>query len=409
MDTVSEADLAVIGGGVVGIAAARAFARRHPGARVVVVEKEPALAAHASGRNSGVLHAGFYYPADSYKARFTVEGNRAWRAFCAEHGVAVRACGKLVVPRTDADEAQLDVLFARGAANGAEIERVTAAEAHRIEPRARVAGRALWSPRTAVLDPVQALRALAEDAARSGVEIHLGTSFLRRDGDALVLSSGRLRAGRVLACAGTWADRVAAQWGLGARWTLVPFRGAYLLGEPDAAPLACCIYPVPDPEMPFLGVHLTVTPAGGVKIGPTAMPVRAREDYGRGSAFTWGELAEQVRHQAGLFAREPTFRRHVGSELRKWSRRRLVDEASALATGLSSEQFLRWGKPGIRAQLVDRATGRLASDFVIEEAEGAVHVLNAVSPAFTCALPFAEHLVDRLTASGAGSSRRPGP
>lgn len=389
-------DLAVIGGGVVGLAAARAFARRHPAAKVVVCEKEATLGAHASGRNSGVLHAGFYYPADSYKARFTVDGNRAWRAFCAERGLPLRPCGKLVLARDEREEGQLDTLLARGQANGVAVERVSAARAQQLEPRAVVRGDALWSPDTAVVDPVLLMEHLAQDAREAGVEIRLGEGFVRRDGDAIVLAGGRLHAGRVLACAGAWADRVAAEWERGGRWALVPFRGSYLLGDPSAAPLARCVYPVPDPEMPFLGVHLTVKVGGGLKIGPTAMPVRAREDYGQGSAYSWGELAEQVGHQARLFLREPQFRRHVGSEVRKWSQANLVREASTLVRDLRADQFRTWGRPGIRAQLVERASGKLAPDFVIEEGERSLHVLNAVSPAFTCALPFAEHLVDRL-------------
>jgi L-2-hydroxyglutarate oxidase len=393
-------DLLVIGGGVVGLSAARAWALRHPGSRVVVLEKEADTGAHASGRNSGVLHAGFYYGTDSLKARFSVEGNRQMAAFCDARGVPVRRCGKLVVCRDDAERDVLDLLFERGRANGARIERLSAEDARRIEPRIRTHGAALWSPDTAVVDPIRVVRALAADAVAAGVSVRTGTSFTGRTAGIVTTASGPIGAGRILNCAGAYADRVAAAWGAGSRWALVPFRGAYVLGDPSAPPLACCVYPVPDLAMPFLGVHLTVTTDGGLKIGPTAAPARWREDYGGTGGFSGPELSEQSRIQLRLLRRDATFRRHAVRELAKHSRTWLVREASRLVSGLERRAFRTWGRPGIRAQLVERETGALVSDFVVEEASRSLHVLNAVSPAFTCSLPFAEHLVDRLEALG---------
>lgn len=393
-------DLLVIGGGVVGLSAARAWILRHPADRVVVLEKEAEVGAHASGRNSGVLHAGFYYSTDSLKARFTVEGNRAMAAFCDAHDVPVRRCGKLVVCRDERERAVLDLLFDRGQANGARLERLSAAEARRIEPRVRTHEAALWSPDTAVVDPGRVMRALADDAVARGVQLRTGTAFTGRSGRIVTTAQGPIGAGRILNCAGAYADRVAAAWDVGRRWALVPFRGAYVLGDETAAPLACCVYPVPDLAMPFLGVHLTVTVAGGIKIGPTAAPARWREDYGGRAGFSPPDLVEQSRIQLGLLRSNATFRRHAVRELAKHSRTWLVREASRLVEGLERRAFRRWGRPGIRAQLVSRDTGALVSDFVIEEAERSVHVLNAVSPAFTCSLPFADHLVARLEALG---------
>jgi L-2-hydroxyglutarate oxidase len=391
-------DLLIIGGGVVGLAAARAFARRHPGHRVVVLDKEAQLGEHASGRNSGVLHAGFYYTAESLKARFSRDGNREWVRFCLERGVPLQQCGKLVVATRPEHLPALDELGRRGQHNGVRLEMLSADDARRIEPRARTLERALWSPDTAVLDPGRALSALAEDAASHGVELQLGTAFLGQRDDEVETSRGRLRPGLVLNCAGAYADRVAGAWGLGRRWALVPFVGRYVISEPgEGGPqLACCVYPVPDLGLPFLGVHLTVRVDGGLKIGPTAAPARWREDYGGLGRFRPDELREQASTQLGLMLHNATFRRHAARELAKHSRTWLVREASRLVTGLSRRSFRRWGRPGIRAQLVERRTGELVQDFVLEESPRSLHVLNAVSPAFTCALPFAEHLVDRL-------------
>ncbi|MCA9489754.1 MAG: L-2-hydroxyglutarate oxidase [Myxococcales bacterium] len=391
-----KADLVVVGGGIVGLGAARAWIRRHPESRVIVLEKEAAPGAHASGRNSGVLHAGFYYDADSLKAELSVRGNAAMRAFCEERGLPIRVCGKLVVTRSEAEIPRVDQLLARGLANGVRVVGVDAAEARRIEPRARTVERALWSPDTAVVSPGAVMSALAAELRDSGVEIRVGSSLTgRAGGRILATTTGPLRAERVLNAAGVHADRVAASWDVGTGLQLVPFRGSYVMGE-GAGPLACCVYPVPDPTVPFLGVHVTVTPDGGVKLGPTASPARWREDYGGRANFSLEEAREQARVQLRLALREGSFRRHAIRELLHHSRTWVVREASSLVEGLRRARFRTWGRPGIRAQLVDRRTGRFVTDFVVEDGERSVHVLNAVSPAFTCSLPFGELLADRL-------------
>lgn len=392
-------DLLVVGAGVVGLAAAREYARAHPRAKVVVLDKEGAVGRHASGRNSGVLHAGFYYAADSLKARFSVEGNRELGQLCDRAGLPIRRCGKLVVARTERELPGLDALVARGVANGVRIERLSAEDARRIEPSVAGVG-AAWSPDTAVVDPERVVAQLAAEAQDAGVELRLGAPFTGRSGGIVTTPSGPIGAGVVLNCAGAYADRVAAAWGVGARFALVPFRGSYVLGDGAAPRLACCVYPVPDPELPFLGVHLTVRVDGGVKIGPTAGPARWREDYGGAfglDGFRVDELGEQVAVQTRLLTTS-TFRRHALRELGKHSRTVLVAEARKLVGGLRRGSFRTWGRTGIRAQLVDRATGGLVSDFVVEAGDRSVHVLNAVSPAFTCALPFARYLASRVEA-----------
>ncbi|MBX2800965.1 MAG: L-2-hydroxyglutarate oxidase [Myxococcales bacterium] len=390
------ADLVVVGGGVVGLTTALTVAHDHPDQRVVVLEKEPMVGAHASGRNSGVLHAGFYYSADSLKAAFSVQGNQAWRRFCSEHDVPVHATGKLVVAKTEAEHAGLTELLARADANGVRMERISEAQAREIEPRVRTTGWALFSPDTATVDPGQCMAALAEACRRAGVEIRTSTRWLGRLPEGVQTSAGPVHAPRVLNAAGLHADRVASAWGCGEAWQLVPFRGAYLVGSEQAAPLACCIYPVPDLGMPFLGVHLTPKPSGQVTIGPTAVPARWREDYGGWGGFRAGEALGQAAAQLRLLATRPEIRRHAVSAIGSLWRSTLVRRASALVDGLQPAHFARWGRPGIRSQLVSRRTGALHMDFVVEQGEGSLHVLNAVSPAFTCAFPFARMLARRL-------------
>lgn len=388
-------DLLIIGGGVVGLTVALAARRRWADARVTVLEKEPMCGLHASGRNSGVLHAGFYYTADSLKARFSRDGRAAWVTWCAARGLPVRACGKLVVARAPADLPQLDLLLARAAANGVRLEQVSEAEARAIEPRVRTLDRALWCPDTAAVDPSAVVAELVREADRAGITVRTGVAWRGWDGRTLT-TDGPIDAGVVVNCAGMYADRIAHAHGLAHDLRLLPFKGLYLYGDTEAQPLACHVYPVPDLDMPFLGVHWTVTPDGRSKIGPTALPALWREHYGGLAGFDARELADVVGRQARLFAGSVSFRRLAVHELLKSRRAALIREASRLLDGVDPARFRTWGRPGIRAQLVDTRTNALVMDFVLRSDERSLHVLNAVSPAFTCALPFAEHVVEQL-------------
>ena len=390
-------DFLILGGGIVGLTLALEIKRRHADARVMLLEKEPSCGLHASGRNSGVLHAGFYYAADSLKARLCRDGNRELTAWCRGGGIPLRACGKLVVARNAAELSGLDELLRRGAANGVELQSVDADEARRIEPRARTFQRALYSPTTACVDPTAVMAALVGEAGNAGVEICTGVEFRDwRDGRVMT-SAGSFSAGYVINATGLYADRVARTFGFGQRYRILPFKGIYLKGDPGAPPLHTNIYPVPDLHHPFLGVHLTVTPDGGVKIGPTAMPALWRENYGGLDNFSAGDLAEITATQLGLFVRNDFgFRGLAWEEIRKYSRRRLVSMAAELADGVERAHFYRWGTPGIRAQLYDGKERRLEMDFKFEGDARSFHILNAVSPAFTCALPFSRYAADQI-------------
>jgi L-2-hydroxyglutarate oxidase LhgO len=390
-------DFLVVGGGIIGIAIARELRRRHPDLAVTVLEKEPACGLHASGRNSGVLHAGFYYTADSLKARFTRDGNRALAAYCDDKGLPINRCGKLVVARTAADLPQMDELLRRGAANGVELESITEADAKRIEPRVKTCERAIWSPRTATADPGAVLAALRGDAEREGIAFALADGFRRRHGDEVESARTTWRAGYVVNAAGLHADRIARQYGFSERYRILPFKGLYLYGDDAGGPFRTNIYPVPDLRNPFLGVHFTVTVDGHAKIGPTAIPAFWREQYAGLSGFDARDLAEIAALQSGLLVSAGfEFRRLAVEELRKYSRRHLVALAGDLATDVKPEHWRRWGRAGIRAQLLDIRTRKLEMDFVIEGDARSMHVLNAVSPGWTCSLPFAAYVVDAI-------------
>lgn len=390
-------DVLVVGGGVVGLSIARELKRRRPDASVVLLDKEDGPARHSSGRNSGVLHAGFYYTADTLKARFTRAGNITWTAYCRERALPLRACGKLVVASRAEEVPVLEELLRRGLANGVPVSLVDEKRAREIEPRAKTFGRALFSPSTAVVDPKACLAALAADAQREGIELLWNTTYLGRTGRVVRTGAGMIEADYVVNAAGLYADRVARDYGFSRRYRILPFKGLYLYSEEPAGAFRAHIYPVPDIRNPFLGVHFTVTVDGRVKIGPTAIPALWRENYGGLAGFSATELAEIVCRQAGLFIGAGfDFRRLAWDEIQKNSKRVMVSLAGRLAHGVKASDYRRWGKPGIRAQLVDIEKKTLVMDFLLEGDAGSMHVLNAVSPGFTCAMPFAAHVCDRV-------------
>ncbi len=392
-------DILIIGGGIIGTSVARALKRRYSDASILVLDKEEVGTAHGSGRNSGVLHAGFYYSAESHKAALCREGNRRLTEYCLERGLPMTRCGKLVVTRSEAELAQLDELMRRGEANGVTLEVLTATEARAIEPRAKTVERALFSPNTASVDPVAVVQAMQRDALSEGVHWRRGAAYLGKDGDRILTSKGPLTPGYVVNTAGLYADTVARDFGFAKRYRILPFKGLYLVADAHEPPLACHIYPVPDLKNPFLGVHFTLTVDGKTTLGPTATPAFWREQYRGLDNFSWAELGEILARQAGLFLyADFDFRRLALRELRKLQRGHLLSLSRALLQGVEATRYTTWRRPGIRAQLLDIRARRLVMDFVFEGDARSFHVLNAVSPGFTCSLPFADHVSDAIDA-----------
>jgi L-2-hydroxyglutarate oxidase LhgO len=409
---VKTCDFLVIGGGIIGLNLAIVAKQRYPRQRVVLFEKEKSCGLHASGRNSGVLHAGFYYTHDSLKARFTREGNREMSDYCRERGLRMNRCGKLVVARNEQELSTLEELLNRGRRNGVELQELSADEAREIEPRARTFRKALFSPTTSSVDPSEVMQSMARDARSLGVEFETDMAYRRRGTDGMIHASrGRMTAGYVINAAGLHADTIARDFGFSRNHRILPFKGLYLYSSENSGSIRTNIYPVPDLRNPFLGVHFTVAVDGRVKIGPTAVPAFWRENYGGFANFSLREMIEVVGLEFGLFWRnESDFRRLARHELSKQFRTEMVKLASELASGVAVSDFRRWGKPGIRAQLYDQKAGRLEMDFRYEGDDKSFHVLNAVSPAFTCSLPFSRYLFDQIEhkmsgARGLGSNR----
>jgi L-2-hydroxyglutarate oxidase LhgO len=394
-----RADYLVIGAGIVGLAIARELKQRRPQASVVILEKEDRPGRHSSGRNSGVLHSGIYYPAGSLKARICGQGAREMADYCQERGLPIRRLGKILVPVEARDAGQLDLLVERGAANGVAVERLDAAALKHAEPEARSAtGEALFVPSTSVVSSSDVVARLAAEAVEAGVAIRCGGSLGRVDADRRELewSGERIGYGHAVNAAGLHADSVARRFGAGERFTLLPFKGIYWKLDPASGiRLNHLVYPVPDLRVPFLGVHTTTAIDGSTYLGPTAVPAFGRENYRGLSGVTPGEFARIV----GLLARQTLsgadgFRRLAWQEGRRYFKSRFADAARALLPRLRPEHLLRCDKIGIRAQMLDRQSGRLVNDFTVEAGPASTHVLNAISPAFTSAFPLARHVCD---------------
>ena len=396
-------DYIIIGGGIIGLAMARRLLQVDPGASMAILEKEPDVARHASGRNSGVLHAGFYYTADSLKARFTAEGNRRLAAYCLDHKLAFNHCKKVVVARDESELPALYELEKRGKRNGVEVAIIDEKELQECDPNVRTHHHALYSPATATVDPVEICVTLRQELEQKGVRFYWQEAYAEKDGKDGFISSknNRFAFGKLINAAGLYADKVAADFGFSKDYTIIPFKGLYLKYTGDKPPVKTNVYPVPNLKNPFLGVHFTVTVDGSVKIGPTSMPAFWREHYNGLRNFHPGEALSILRHQAGLFARNSFgFRSLAKDELKKMRKNHFIGMAAGMVRELDWKGFRDWGRPGIRAQLMNIQTRELVMDFVVEGDDRSTHILNAVSPALTCSFPFADWVVEHHVLNG---------
>lgn len=390
-------DFLVVGAGVIGINIARELVKRFPKAKVVLIEKETFLAQHASGRNSGVLHAGFYYSEDSLKARFSREGNAALTRYCDRNRLPIRKCGKLIVAQTPGELPALDILMKRAIHNGVQLEKITEEESRKIEPKVKTTGFALYSPTTSSVDPLTVVERMKQDAVAAGVDCRFGVKYLKKSASFIETSKGQFSAGYVVNAAGLYADKIAQEFGFSNDYYLLPFKGLYLYSTRPKGFLATNIYPVPNLANPFLGIHFTVTVDGAVKIGPTAIPAFWREQYQGFDNFVLSEFTETVRRQVRLLAKSGfDFQRLACEEIKKYFKPHMIQQSFLLAEGFDQRSFGKWGRAGIRAQLVKKSSNTLEMDFVIEGDSCSIHILNAVSPAFTCSIPFSKFVVDRV-------------
>ncbi len=395
-----QTDTLIIGGGVIGLTIALELRRRSSDMRITVVEAETTLGAHGSGRNSGVLHSGIYYPPESLKARMCALGAAAMRDHCRSRDLPLLPLGKVLVPTRIEDDPQLDLLASRAEQNGVETRMLTASELATEEPEARSAsGRALLVPITAVCSPQAVMISLAEDCAKRGVALRMGWRAQRFDPSnrRVTSQSGETASYQLLInAAGLHADTVAHAFGVAKNLHILPFKGLYWKLDPTAGiRFRRLVYPVPDLRVPFLGVHTTTSTDSTVYLGPTAIPAFGRENYRGLSGVRIGDALRILGVSATQFLRNTDgFRRLALTETGKLSKRRFVQAVQRLVPSIRSEHLLCCSKVGIRAQLYDSTAGHLINDFLVLRESSSVHVLNAISPAFTCSLPFAKHVCD---------------
>lgn len=392
-------DYLIIGAGIVGLSLAYELTNRFPEKRIVLIEKEDRVACHASGRNSGVLHAGFYYTSDSLKARLCVEGNRLMKEFCSDNAIPVNSCGKVVVAVNEAELEGLHELEQRGKRNGVELSLIDTEELARIEPNAKTHKQALYSPTTASVDPTLVCEKLSEVLQKKGVRIHFATQYLKRKGDFILTNRSVYQAKRLINAAGLYADKIARDFGFSKHRVIIPFKGIYLQYNGNDLPCQTHIYPVPNLLNPFLGVHYTLTVHNRVNLGPTSIPAFWRENYSGFGRFKWGEFLQILYYEGKLFLLNSfNFRKLAIHEIRKYNRKHFVGLARNLSVNCNPDLFNEWLTPGIRAQLLNTKTLKLEMDFLLEGNEHSLHILNAVSPAFTCSFAFARYIIrEKLT------------
>jgi L-2-hydroxyglutarate oxidase len=392
-------DCLIIGGGIIGLTIAREWLRRYPQSKVVVLEKEATSVAHGTGRNSGVIHSGIYYTEGSLRAKLCVSGSRQMLDYVDEHKLWNDRCGKLLVPPTESSLSSMHILLNRGSINGVEIHKVTGKEALELEPRVNTQlDQALYVPVTSVVNPKEVAERVRKDVASIGGVIQYGTSAIAisaRRGTVQTLM-GTFEAGTVINAAGLFADQVAERAGLKTQYSFQPFKGKYWKHKDPEFAMRRLVYPVPDLSLPFLGVHTAHDQNGDVYFGPSSTPVIGRENYRGLQGVTLRDGLSLSASLVWKFLNNTNGLRTLSMREMKLMRLRgICDELSKIVTGVEPQNLERsLVKVGIRSQIFDSKTQHLVNDFVVVPDGRVIHILNAISPAFTASFAFAEYVLD---------------
>ena len=395
-----NSDFLIIGAGVVGLTLARELKLRFPLQSVMVLEKESKPGLHSSGRNSGVLHSGIYYPPDSLKAKVCRLGAQEMAEYHEQNQLPLRRCGKILVVTRPDDGHQLNTLAERALKNGVQAEMIDEHQLREMEPEVRSAvNNALWVPSTSVGSPLAMMQTLLSQIVALGVKVECQSKIVDVDlkSKSIQLANGNsISYGHAINAAGLHADRIAHLFDVGQRYTLLPFKGIYWkLSSTAGINVRRLIYPVPDLRVPFLGVHTTTTTDGVTYLGPTAVPAFSRENYRGLEGVEFSDLTRISQLLVKQYiSGQDGFRRLAWQEGRRYFKRWFTQAAQAILPRLRMEHLLPAEKVGIRAQMLDKKTGRLVTDFLIERGPSSTHVLNAISPAWTSSFPFARYVCD---------------
>ena len=399
-NSLKNVDYLIIGAGIVGITIALELKKRFPEAKIRVLEKETELGRHSSGRNSGVLHSGIYYPSGSLKAEVCRQGAIEMKEFHRMHNLRLRECGKLLVVSDIQDAHQLYVLEERAKLQSIQVEKLDREQLRKLEPQAcSASGEALYVPSTAVGDPAAVMQVLYNKLKEKNILLTLNAvissvSAVKRE---ILLTSGELiHYGHVVNAAGLHADRVAHLFQCGHNYTLLPFKGIYWKLDPASGiNFNRLVYPVPDLRVPFLGVHTTTTVDGSTYLGPTAVPAFGRENYSGLQGLEFKEATRIFHLLTKQYVQNSDgFRRLAWQEGRRYFKHWFAQAAASIVPNIKAKHLKPTSKVGIRAQMFNKQKGRLENDFLVEMGENSTHILNAISPAWTSAFPFARHVCD---------------
>jgi L-2-hydroxyglutarate oxidase len=390
-------DYAIVGGGIVGLATAAALADRFPRSRILVLEKEGLFAQHQTGHNSGVIHSGIYYKPDSLKARLAYEGNKSMRAFCERRGIPHEICGKIIVATKPSELPLLEKLFQRGIENGVPVTRLSREQVREREPHVScLAGIQVFS--TGITNYRSVCHALIDDLVGLGVDLHVNTELLHStviaDGHLLETTSGEFSTKFLITCAGLHSDRVSRRCGSQPQARIMPFRGEYYELKPDRCHLVKnLVYPVANPNFPFLGVHFTRMIDGGVHAGPNAVLALSREGYSKLS-FSLKDTLDTLTYSGFWRLAHQYYRDGLSEMARSASKILFTRSLQRLVPEIEANDLLPSGS-GVRAQAL-RANGEMVDDFLIQQGKNSLHVLNAPSPAATASLEIAKHIVAQV-------------
>jgi len=392
-------DYLVIGAGIIGLTIAKELNKQFPMSKIIILEKESDVAKHSSGRNSGVLHAGFYYTADSLKAKFTKDGNAMITKYCEDNNLKINRCQKVVVANDEVELKSLEELYSRGLKNGVDVKLISEKELNEKFTNVKTYKQALYSPSTSTVDPTEISLFMKEELKANGVEFKFNEAYSKNFKNNKILTSqgNEILAKKIINCSGLYADKIAKDFGFSKKYTIIPFKGIYLKYTQNDNPINTNIYPVPNLNNPFLGVHYTITVDGTIKIGPTAIPAFWRENYKGFDNFKLNEFFEIISYEIKLFITNAfNFRALAYEEIKKYSKTYFTNLALKMVGKIDIKSFNQWSKPGIRAQLLDIETLELLQDFIVEGDDKSIHILNAVSPAFTCSFAFAQYVVNEI-------------